>query len=514
MTRRALSCVALLAALLACRQPQTTEVTYDVTNQKLVATPAGDDSQATKQRKKITQTDGRVQVYMGIGDTIATSLTNLPPNNHAFFTRVDLPREQVQMPSSWPLSTGKAGPQESVKPEVSVDPAALVSDAKKAAPSAGDPEKQQTLENAIQDDHQDSQDEMKAVPPASRPAADKVVPRKTTSPVTARPDPALIAQRRLIAAMLREALALSENANSHDAFNRLKEAEAQVQRLPEGDALRPRLFRTVIEYEVRLLAGDEEKNLIHHDTAAKYLDEASKAIAAGQADKAKYSLDEAKSAVDQFGTKSNSKAELITRIAQYQKQLTPPIANGKAILPSFTYSGQDFDVRVEVAPDGATASGDDKTERAVITKGFYIHGRRDRDWMLFTSTGLALSRLVDDEYGIRETGNTKTLVKLGSDKARGEFLVFLNFQNRGITGQAIPLLFGLGVGSTGSDMRYYLGPGVSLGNWGALHVGLVGGKVQRLRETVDTSDYKGTDPSAERHSVFQTDYFLSITARF
>ncbi len=495
MMRTILSCLALFAVLLGCRQPQTTTVTYDAMAQKLLATPAsGEVKAAESQAKKITSTPGRVQVYMGIGDTIATSLCNVPTSSRVTFTRVDLPREQVQMPASWPLSTGKTAAGEPKKPEAPVAPAAVAADVKAAAPSAGGRNQERELN--------------KAAP------ADETTPTKLAGAAPTPSDAALYLKKRLAVSKMREALALAETAHSEKAYQRLQEADGLILEFPGGDTMRLPLARLVAIYKDRLLAGDEEQNLGHHDQAAKALDEAAKAIAAGQVPQATKALDQAKGEVEKFDDKANNKAGLLTRIADYQKRLTEPDKRMTVILPPFTYTGQDFDVQVDVAPAAASAPAGDKADGTSVTKGFYIQGRRDHDWMLFTSTGLALSRLVDDEYGVRDNGATKSLVKLSPDKARGEFLVFLNFQNRGVTGQAIPVLFGLGVGSTGADMRYYLGPGLSLGSWGALHLGLVGGRVKRLRDSVDAVDYKGTDPSAELRSVFETSYFLSITARF
>jgi len=498
MTRPLLPVIVVFMALVACRSPQTTEISYDASKQKLVAISSSSESK--DQESKVVQTDGHVQVSMGIGDTIAVSVFNLPEKSQVAFTRVDLPREQVQMPTSWPLSTGSATTPPAKKPESAVKASDLLGDAKTATPP-------------VHGDKVDDEKDVQEIQGFAQ-AREGGIP-KSKKPLAAPAQSKLVDHRRLIGSLMREAISLSKEPNGVEAFKRLKEAEGLILALPPDLPQRSKLFEAVIRYEVMLLAGDKEINLIHHDEAAKALTEASSAIADGKLDAATQALEAADKAVNQFDDKALNKKVLLIRIADYRKGLgTPPTGDKRAVLPLFTYSGMDFDVRVEVLPGGSSATRDDSPGSTAISKGFFIHGRRDRDWMLFSSAGLALSRLVDDEYGIKDNGNTKTLIKLSSDEARGEFLVFLNFQNRGATGQAFPWLFGLGVGTTGTDMRYYLGPGVSLGNWGAMHLGLVGGQVKRLRENVDMNDYKGTDPSAELRSVFKTSYFFSITARF
>ncbi len=490
-----------LLLIVSCRPPQLIEVSYDAKTNRLVKpAPAKPGSSASTE---IEVVDRYALLNVGVGTSIGVTVTSVPAGQVVRFRKTDFENPALPMPTQWNALLGdkaepsKSGIAEKVNGALPTKPEALPEPPSETKASQGEPSSS-------------------SQPPPAGAKGTTATPGMTTADL--RPQAAIqkseeadnklaqvIATRRAAGAMFRQAKEHQAASESYQAFQDVVVAEALVQGLPD-DPLKQRLITYVATCKDTILDGDPLSDLKQRDAAHRALSEVSQRLAKGNPDEARLQLQKAEESALKLGSEKRRLA--LIKSIQTIRELVDN-ATSDATLPLFTFTDKDFELRVEVVPVSAAAT--DPNDSRAITHGFYIRAQQSHDWVLFPSTGFALSNLVDKNYGLKG----KEIVDQGGDQARAEAMFMMNFQPKATTNNSFPWLMGLGVGTTGGDTRYYLSPlGISLGRWGALHVGVAGGKVMRLKESIDRSNYTGTAPNEDRQSVFRFGTFFALSARF
>jgi hypothetical protein len=178
----------------------------------------------------------------------------------------------------------------------------------------------------------------------------------------------------------------------------------------------------------------------------------------------------------------------------------------------YTFEDADFDVQIAFRS---------KSNLITSPTNFpLIVAREPSGWRASTSTGIAFTRLTDDEFTVRTVpgsagGDAKRVaIKESSDVIDPEaaFFIHLAPNQRGLFGR-FQLTVGLGL-DTAAATRTYGGISYRFGNAGTILVGAAGGRVKRLSESIDPNDLGDNDPNATRRDVFDIAPMFGLSWRF
>lgn len=207
------------------------------------------------------------------------------------------------------------------------------------------------------------------------------------------------------------------------------------------------------------------------------------------------------------------------QIVEWWEDLTHLLSVAPASLQSFrpvhyTYD-DDFDVQI-----GFTSN----SELVIAPSHFpMIAVREHGGWRVSTSTGIAFSRLKDDEYTVQEViepdgeGDVRfrrVAVEEEGDVINPEPALFIHL-TPGWEGffDRFQLTFGVGVDAD-SGGRTYAGLSYRFGSAGSILIGAAGGQVKRLSASVNPSDLGDIEPNDVRKDVFDVDAMFALSWRF
>ena len=175
---------------------------------------------------------------------------------------------------------------------------------------------------------------------------------------------------------------------------------------------------------------------------------------------------------------------------------------------SFDYDDRDFDIVITIKALNPLLANPDIESRASV--------RLAHAFRVLTTTGLALSGLVDDHYTVvTETVNGTDVRKARAERSDKisipEATLFIHLTPFGSYSR-LAASVGIGIASNASG-RMYAGLSWRLGTAGALTFGVAGGNVKRLSRNVDVNNLGTVDPEATRRDVYRTSYMFGISWR-
>lgn len=179
----------------------------------------------------------------------------------------------------------------------------------------------------------------------------------------------------------------------------------------------------------------------------------------------------------------------------------------------FHYVDRDFDLAVDVKPTFDLFTIPARRVVAVV--------QLSDPWVLRTTTGIALSGLYDEHYTRRTfidtpaSGTTpavthQEVVRERRDAAYPEATMFLHIAK---VGRHDALSLGAGVATGNAAARLYIGYSHRLAMAAAWSVGIAGGNVKRLSNSIDIKNPGNADPEQSRHDAFKFAPFVCVSVR-
>jgi hypothetical protein len=207
------------------------------------------------------------------------------------------------------------------------------------------------------------------------------------------------------------------------------------------------------------------------------------------------------------------------QIVEWWENLTHLLSVAPESLQSFrpvhyTYD-DDFDIQIGFASNSELVTAPSHFPMIAV--------REQGGWRVSTSTGIAFSRLKDDEYTVQEImepddeGDVRmrrVAVEEEGDVINPEPALFIHL-TPGWEGffDRFQLTFGVGVDAD-SGGRTYAGLSYRFGSAGSILIGAAGGQVKRLSASVDPNDLGDIDPNDVRKDVFDVDAMFALSWRF
>jgi hypothetical protein len=202
---------------------------------------------------------------------------------------------------------------------------------------------------------------------------------------------------------------------------------------------------------------------------------------------------------------SATETELADRWSKLTKFVSvAPAGLGDLAPQVFRYVDRDFDIVADIKPTFDLF--------VIPPRRFITVTQLTNAWTVRTTTGIAFSGLYDEHYTKRTNGTTTNVVTERRDMALPDATMLLHVSPRG-SNDRHSLTLGIGIATGTANGRLYVGYGRKLGQVAAWTLGIAGGNVKRLSESIDRDNPGSADPEQSRRDVFKFAPFIGISVR-
>jgi hypothetical protein len=192
-----------------------------------------------------------------------------------------------------------------------------------------------------------------------------------------------------------------------------------------------------------------------------------------------------------------------------------PAGRGSLSPQVFHYVDRDFDLVVDVKSTTPLFT--------IPSKRFIVIVQLASTWTIRTTTGIMISGLWDEHYTKHTvvvtpaSGTTAAVTRIEVARERRdagfpEVTMLMHISPRG-TRDRHAVSLGIGVASGSASGRVYAGYSHKLGQSAAWSIGIAGGNVKRLSESIDRTNPGSADPEQSRRDVFKFAPFIGLSVR-